>query len=43
MLVNTTQTHKVVGDKSYNLGYVIFISCVAAIGGFLFGFDSSAC
>ena len=41
MLVNTTQTHKVVEDKSYNLGYVIFISCVAAIGGFLFGFDSA--
>jgi MFS transporter, SP family, sugar:H+ symporter len=34
-------THKVISDGSYNLGYVIFISCVAAIGGFLFGFDSA--
>ena len=33
--------NKVVSDSSYNLGYVIFISCVAAIGGFLFGFDSA--
>jgi MFS transporter, SP family, sugar:H+ symporter len=37
----TTTNHKVVGDESYKLGYVIFISCVAAIGGFLFGFDSA--
>ena len=39
--MSTKDTHKVVGDDSYNLGYVIFISCVAAIGGFLFGFDSA--
>ena len=38
-MANTTQ--KVSGDNNYNLGYVIFICCVAAIGGFLFGFDSA--
>ncbi len=27
--------------RTYNLGYIVFISCVAAIGGFLFGFDSA--
>ncbi len=27
--------------RIYRLGYIIFISCVAAIGGFLFGFDSA--
>lgn len=27
--------------KTYNFGYVLFISCVAALGGFLFGFDSA--
>ncbi len=28
-------------QTKYNLTYVFFISCVAAIGGFLFGFDSA--
>ena len=27
-------------QESFNLGFVILISCVATIGGFLFGFDS---
>ncbi len=28
-------------SKNYNFGYVLFISSVAAIGGFLFGYDSA--
>ena len=39
--MNKTQSDKVAGNSGYNLSYVIFISCVAAIGGFLFGFDSA--
>ena len=39
--MSTTAFNKVPSDGSYNLGYVIFISCTAAIGGFLFGFDSA--
>ena len=35
------ESSEAVGNNSYSLGYVIFISCVAAIGGFLFGFDSA--
>ena len=27
-------------QENVNLGFVIIISCVATIGGFLFGFDS---
>ncbi len=27
--------------KTYDFGYILFISCVAALGGFLFGFDSA--
>jgi SP family sugar:H+ symporter-like MFS transporter len=27
--------------KQYDISYVLFISCVAALGGFLFGFDSA--
>lgn len=27
--------------RTYSLAYIVFISCVAAIGGFLFGFDSA--
>lgn len=28
-------------STKYNFGYILFISCVAAIGGFLFGYDSA--
>lgn len=27
--------------KTYDFGFILFISCVAALGGFLFGFDSA--
>lgn len=28
-------------EKKYDFGFILFISCVAALGGFLFGFDSA--
>ena len=27
--------------KNYNLGYLIFLSLAAALGGFLFGYDTA--
>ena len=35
---NSSELHRVNGEGS--IGYVILLSAVAAIGGFLFGFDS---
>lgn len=28
-------------QKSANLGYIVFLSCVSAVGGFLFGYDTA--
>ncbi|MCH2057092.1 MAG: sugar porter family MFS transporter [Thalassotalea sp.] len=36
---NSSESH-IDSENNYNLAYIIFISSVAAIGGFLFGFDS---
>ncbi|MBH0037645.1 sugar porter family MFS transporter [Pseudoalteromonas sp. SWN166] len=40
MTTHTSPTHSANTAESTSLFYVIFISAVAAIGGFLFGFDS---
>ena len=30
-------------DSTSNLGYVVFLSLVAALGGILFGYDTAVC